>query len=169
VFACARLWLGKRNRKSALSWEDEYANNIYGGLVAHNEFGNMNALKLCIPTTLHQAYQNKMFLQRELICFFALMAAAGPKTLLRPVMMAFGNLLVSKLDARGLQMNRDQIADYAQNDTAAMMASPVPWAKNWLAEFRSDPNDNYMVVLFADHCVRLYHACKTGIENTQPK
>lgn len=25
------------------------------------------------------------------------------------------------------------------------------WAQRWLAEFRDDPNDNYMVFLFADH------------------
>jgi hypothetical protein len=34
------------------SWEITYAENIYGGLVAHNDFGDMTALKLRIPTAL---------------------------------------------------------------------------------------------------------------------
>jgi hypothetical protein len=30
--------------------------------------------------------------------------------------------------------------------------------RRWFSEFRNDPNDNHMVFLFADHCVRLFHA-----------
>jgi len=40
--------------------EETYAPNIYGGMVAHNDIGNMAALKLRIPTALHQGYQNKI-------------------------------------------------------------------------------------------------------------
>jgi len=61
------------------SWETTYAHNIYGGLVEHNDFGDMTALKLRIPTAAHHTYQNKILLQREMICFVALMAVATPK------------------------------------------------------------------------------------------
>jgi hypothetical protein len=151
------------------SWEITYPHRIYDGLVAHNDFGDMTALKLRIPTAAHRAYQNKMILQREMICFVALMAAAKPGTQLPPVMVAFSDLLVTKLSARGLQMNRDQLADIAQADVAEMIADPFPWAQRWLAEFRDDPNDNYMVAMFADHCLRLFQAYNRGIEQTQPK
>jgi hypothetical protein len=150
-------------------WEMTYAENIYHGLVAHNDFGDMTALKLRIPTTTHRAYQNKILLQREMICFVALMEAAKPGTQLQPVMLAFGNLLVSKISARSLQMNRDQLAEHALRDVEKMISDPFPWAQHWLAEFRDDPNDNYMVALFADHCLRLYNAYKQGIEETKPK
>jgi hypothetical protein len=50
-----------------------------------------------------------------------------------------------------------------------MIADPFGWAQRWLSEFRDDPNDNYTVALFADHCMRLLHAYKHGIEETQPR
>lgn len=146
-----------------------YAQNIYDGLVAHNDFGDITALKLRIPTASHQAYQNKILLQREIICFVALMETAHPESQLQPVMLAFGDLLVSKLNARGVQMNRDQFANGGLADVEAMIADPFSWAQRWLSEFRDDPNDNYMVGLFADHCLRLRDAYKNGIENTRPK
>ena len=151
------------------SWEKIYAQNIYDGLVAHNNFGDMTALKLRIPTSAHHAYQNKILLQREMICFVALMVTANPRTQLGPVMLAFGDILVAKLSARGLQMNRDQLADAARADVAEMIANPFPWAQRWLAEFRDDPQDNYMVAMFADHCLRLYSAYGQGTEQTRPK
>jgi hypothetical protein len=104
-----------------------------------------------------------------MICFVALMSAAKPESKLQPVMRAFGNLLVSKLDARGLQMTMDQLAEYAMNDVETMLTKPFDWGQRWLAEFRSDPKDNYMVVLFADHCCRLFQSYKDAIEDTQPK
>jgi hypothetical protein len=149
------------------SWEVTYARNIYDGLVAHNDFGDMTALKLRIPTAAHHAYQNKILLQRELICFVALAEAAPPGTQLQSVMLAFCDLLVAKLSSRGLQMNRDQLADAAFDDVGQMLASPFPWAQRWLAEFRDDPNDNYMVAMFVDHCLRLHKAYKHGIEQTR--
>jgi hypothetical protein len=159
------MWPFKRKP----SWEETYAQNIYNGLVAHNDFGDMTALKLRIPTVLHQAYQNKILLQREMLCFVALMASAGPDTNLRPVMGAFGNLLVSQIEARGLQMNRDQLAEASMADAEKLFADPMNWAQRWLAEFRDDPNDNFMVFLFADHCSRLFQSYKGAIENTQPR
>jgi hypothetical protein len=150
-------------------WETIYAENIYNGLVAHNDFGDITALSLQIPTAAHRAYQDKMLLQREIICFAALMSAATPGTQLQPVMGAFGTLLVSKASGRCLQINRDQLAEQALQDVEKMMTKPFQWAQDWLAEFRDDPNDNYMVALFADHCLHLFSAYKKGIEDTQPK
>jgi hypothetical protein len=63
------MWPFKR--KPTTAWEEQYANNIYEGLVAHNDFGDITALKLRIPFGLHQAYHNKILLQREFICFQA--------------------------------------------------------------------------------------------------
>jgi hypothetical protein len=157
--------MGWFNRKP---WEATYAENIYSGLVAHNDFGDMTALKLRIPTAAHRAYQDKILLQREMVCFVALMAVAKPGTQLQPVMGAFGNLLISKISARGLQLNVDQLAEHALRDVEKMMSDPFPWAQSWLAEFRDNPNDNYMVALFADHWLRLYSAYQRGIEETKP-
>jgi hypothetical protein len=150
-------------------WEETYAQRIYNALPAPNDLGDITALRLRIPTALHQAYQNKIILQREMICFVALMSVATPESKLQSVMGAFGNLLISKLDARGLQMTRDELAEYAMNDVEAMLKEPFPWAQRWLAEFRDDPKDNYMVALFADHCMRLFQAYKRAVEDTRPK
>ena len=70
---------------------------------------------------------------------------------------------------RGLQMNRDQLAKAAIDDFEMMFDDPFKWAQRWLSEFRDDPNDNFMVALFADHCMRLLHAYKHGLENTRPR
>ena len=37
------------------SWEEQYAQNIYGALVASNDLGDITARKLRIPTVLHHA------------------------------------------------------------------------------------------------------------------
>lgn len=56
-----------------------------------------------------------------MICFAALMVAAKPGTQLQPVMLAFGDLLVTKVSSRGLQMNRDQLAEAALADVEEMV------------------------------------------------
>jgi hypothetical protein len=153
-------WFKKRS-----SWEVQYAQCIYDGLVAHNDIGDITALKLRIPTGLHQAYQNKILLQREMICFAAVMEVAKASGLL-PVMLAYGDLLVRKVSERGLQVSRDQLAMASLDDVEAMITEPFPWAQRWLAEFRDDPKDNFMVFLFADHCLRLHNSYKKSIEDT---
>jgi hypothetical protein len=149
--------------------EVQYAINLYQGLVAHNEFGDMTALSLRIPTSLHHAYQNKVLLQREMICFVALMQAAHPGTVLHSVMPVFGDLLVLKADERGLQLTRDQLAQASIDDTQYMFDEPYLWGQQWLAEFRGTPDETFMVVEFADHCLKLFSAYKAGIEKTSPK
>src|SRR5262249_18700549 len=134
--------------KKKPSWEQQYAQTIYDGLVAHNDIGDITALKLRIPTALHHAYQNKVALQRELMSFVALMECANPGSKLQSVMLAYGNLLVNKIAERGLQMSRDQLANAALDDVEAMATDPYKWAQRWLSEFRDDPNGNYMVAMF---------------------
>ena len=118
---------------------------------------------------LHHAYQNKIVLQRELISFAALMECANPETKLGPVLLAYENLLLHKIAKRGLQMSGDQLAHAAAEDVEAMIADPFKWAQRWLSEFRNDPNDDYMVASFADHCLYLWQAHKHAIETTQPR
>jgi len=153
--------------KKKPSWEIQYAQNIYDGLVAHNEFGDITALSLKIPTAQHQAYQNKILLQREMICFVALMQAAHPGTVLQPVMIAYGDMVVRKAAERGLQLSRDQLAEASLSDAETMFSEPYLWGQRWLSEFRSDPEETFMVALFADHCLKLFSAYKSGIENTK--
>jgi hypothetical protein len=73
------------------------------------------------------------------------------------------------LAARGINVDMDHLAETTMDDVSAMLADPFPWAQRWLAEFRDDPKDNYMVALFADHCVKQYNAFKQAIESTRPK
>lgn len=141
----------------------------YDGLVAHNEFGDTNALSLKIPTALHHAYQNKILPQREMTCFVALMQAAYPGTLLHSAMPVYGDLVVGKALARGLQLSRDQLAEASLEDVRTIFAEPYLWSQRWLAEFRSDPDETFMVALFADHCHKLLSAYAAGIETTVPK
>ena len=75
------------------SWEDTYAQNIYKAFVVADEIGEMTPEALRIPTVALERYSAKALLQREAMCFVALMSSAGPVTNLRPVMMAFSKLL----------------------------------------------------------------------------
>jgi hypothetical protein len=43
--------------KKKPSWEEQYAQNIYGAFVACNDPGDITPLKLRIPTALHHTYQ----------------------------------------------------------------------------------------------------------------
>lgn len=153
--------------KKKPSWEEQLAQNIYDGLVAHNDIGDITALKLRIPTALHHAYQNKIVLQRELISFVALASVANPESGLSPVLLAYGNLLVHKIADRGLQMSRDQLWSAAYDDVQAMIASPLGWAQRWLSEFGDDPKDDS--ILFARHCLLLFETYKQTIEKTRPR
>jgi hypothetical protein len=161
--------LGIKTGEEKGACAETYAQRLYDGLPAKNDLGDITASRLRIPTALHQKYQHKIIVQRELICFAALISVATPQSKLQPVVEAFGNLLFSKARRRGVQGTRDQLAEYALKDVKAMFKDPFAWGQRWLADFRSDPKDNHMVVLFADHCCRLFQAYKHSIESTQPK
>jgi hypothetical protein len=85
-------WFKKRP-----SWEEQYAQTIYGSLVARSGPGDITALKLRIPTALHHAYQNKIVLQCELLSYVALASVSNQENGLRPVLWAYGKLLVNKM------------------------------------------------------------------------
>jgi hypothetical protein len=169
--AVGAMWFGTEVKeifqKKKPSWEEQTANNIYEAFVPGGGLGDITALKLRIPTALHHAYQNKIVLQRELISFAALMSIANPESGLGPVILAYENLLVHKMAQRDLHMNGDQLAKAAVNDVEEMMSQPFGWAQRWLSEFGDDAKDNY--IIFADHCVRLFHAYEQGIEKTRPR
>ena len=74
-------------------------------------------------------------LQRELISFAALASVANQESGLRPVLLAYADLLVRKAAERGLQMNKDQLANAALDDVEAMISQPFKWAQRWLSEF----------------------------------
>jgi hypothetical protein len=151
------------------SWEETYAQNIYKAFVIDDDLGDMTPARLRIPAAAMQRYFDKATLQREAMCFVALMSSAGPETNLRPVMMAFSRLLSKNIAARGIDVDIDQFAEASTQDVEEMFAEPFEWGQGWLAEFRNDPKDNYMVVMFADHCQRQFNAFKHGIEETNKK
>jgi hypothetical protein len=103
-----------------------------------------------------------------MIRFVAFMQVAKPATRLQSVLISFGDFVALKIKERGLRINRDQLAEAALKDVERMLIEPDPWAKAWLAEFRSDPNDDYMVANLAHYCPRLHNAYKNGIEQTRP-
>jgi len=49
-----------------------------------------------------------------------------------------------------------------------LSSDPFKWAQRWLKEFRDDPGDNFMVVLFADHWQRQFQAMMEAIKQTRP-
>ena len=149
----------------------EYAENIYNGLVAYDHLGDMTPAKLRIHIASYKRYHEKALLQREMMCFTALMLAADPNTgqEFQPVMMEFGRLLIAKLAERGIQITADDLVATSTADIGQMTADPFPWAQRWLAEFRTKPNENYMVAMFADHSLKQFNAFKNAIETTRPK
>jgi hypothetical protein len=153
------------------SWETVYAERIYESLAASDDLGEITPEKLRVPTAAYRQYRDKALLQREAMCFVALMVSADKDKApnLLPVLREFSRVLEAKLTARGLQADIDKLADSAAVDVAEMTGDPFAWAQRWLAEFRNDPNDNYMVALFADHCLKQYSAFKHAIETTRPK
>jgi len=151
---------------SSTAWEDTYAERIYEGLVASDDLGDMTPERLRIPTAAMPRYFEKALSQRERMCFVALMSSAGSETNLPPVMGAFSKLLSRKLTARGLQIDIDELAEASTQDVGSLLKNPFYWAQDWLAEFRNDPKDNYMVAMFADHCQRQFNAYKRAIGET---
>lgn len=150
------------------SWEVIYAETLYNGWVVHKDSDDITEMTLQISTNGHHAFQNKMLLQRETICFVALMLSPHFGTQFQPVAIAFGDLLVAKHSTRGMAINRSQLAYAATADVAEMVTHPFPWAERWLSEFR-DVEDGNMVAILADHCLRLHQTYQREIEQARPK
>jgi hypothetical protein len=73
---------------------------------------------------------------------------------------------VQKVEQRGQLADADTLADYSFRDTEHLLQQPFDWAQKWLEEFRNDPDDTYMVGIFADHCTKVFQAYKMAIVNT---
>lgn len=144
-------------------WPEQYAHTLYEGLVEHNEFGNINAITLRIPTAMHGIFQNKILSQREMLCLSGLAVNLGENPNLRQVAREFIALILSKMSMRGLQLSEDQLTELTCNDLELLMADPLQWGRDWLAEFRNDPNDTTMAALFGEHCLRLYTTYKQTV------
>ena len=97
------------------------------------------------------------------------MHSARPETNLRPVMMAFSKLLSQKITNRGLQIDIVHLAEGSVRDVRKLFKSPSDWSQTWLAEFREDPEDTYMALMFAHHCQRQFNAFRNAIEETKLK
>jgi hypothetical protein len=128
--------------------------------------GDVTAEKLRIPAAALVRYAEKSLLMREAICFVALSSVANPETKLPPVLMAYAKLVARRLNQRGVLGDPDAFADASLGDVHRLLAEPYQWAQSWLAEFRNDPNDTYMVALFADHCQKLFQAYQQAISET---
>ncbi|QHP69545.1 hypothetical protein EI171_20990 [Bradyrhizobium sp. LCT2] len=162
---------GKRSAAPAAlgggpSWEETYAQRIYDALPLSNHVGDMSPEKLRIPLAALPRFNEKALFLRETLCFVALASVANPDTNLRPVLSAYTRLLVRKVEQRGHLADADTLTDYSFKDADHLFQQPVDWAQGWLAEFRSDPGDTFMVGMFADHCLKLFSAYKTAIVNT---
>ena len=154
--------------KKKPSWDRAYAERIYDAYVSSGGLGSMTPEKLHIPRAAHRQYNDKLLMQLESLSFMALSSAANRNTApeLLPVMVAFGHLLAEKRSARGIKVDVDDLAESCMVDVTDLIKNPFPWAQRWLAEFRNNPQDNYMVGLFADYNIRQYHAIKDAIETT---
>lgn len=153
------------------SWEETYAARIYEALPYSNEVGEgeITPEQLRIPPAARQRYDDKALFLRETICFVALASVAKEGTNLRPVLMAYTRLLCRKMEQRGIETDADTWAEYSFKEMEHMTQEPMDWAQKWLAEFRNNPNDSYMVYNFANHCHKLFGAYKHAIEHTNKK
>jgi hypothetical protein len=151
------------------SWEETYAARIHMALPAADELGEMTPEKLRIPPAALSRFNDKGLLMREAICFVAFSSVANPETKLPPVLMAYARLVAQRLNERGVPADPDAFADASLSDVRGLFAQPYAWAQNWLAEFRNDPNETYMVAIFGDHCQKLFHAYRQSIEETYRK
>jgi hypothetical protein len=148
------------------SWEETYATRIHMALPEADRLGEMTPEKLRIPSAALNRFYEKALLMREAICFVAFSSVAAPETKLPPVLMAYARLVARRLNARGMLADPDAFADASLSDVNRLFTEPYAWAQDWLAEFRNDPNDTYMVALFAEHCQKLFHAYRETIQDT---
>jgi len=58
---------------------------------------------------------------------------------------------------------------YAPGVLSELKTNPYRWAQRWLTEFRNNPDDNFMVALFADLWLRQYAGFRHAIDSTQQK
>ena len=151
-------WFGKK-----MSWQEACAEHLYGILVASGS-PDLAPEKLGVPEAMRLRYEEKVDIQRECMCFAAIIATCDDR--LSPVVGAFGRSLASKLAARGTKIDADHLAEVVTADVERMISHPLRWARLWLAEFGEDRKDSDVGVLFADHCIRQFNAFRQTIAAT---
>jgi hypothetical protein len=157
-------------RKTTLTpWVETYAERIHAMLPAADSLGDMTPEKLRLPRSAVSRFHEKGLLTREAICFVALSLVAKPHTKLPPVLMAYTRLVTRRRSARGTLADSDAFAAASLSDLKSLFGDPFAWGRNWLAEFRTDPNDDYMALLFAEHCRKLFQAYRQSIEEKYHK
>jgi hypothetical protein len=147
--------------------ERVYGERIYQAL-AVQELGDLTPERLRLPEQTHRRYREKALLFREDMTACALLLIADKDRALMPVLREYKGLLEVMRVGRGLQPSPDVIEAACRN-IEDMIINPYKWAHRWLMEFRSDPDDVFMVALFADHCLRQFTAAQTSIDETRPK
>ena len=127
------------------------AERIYEAL-ADGEIGDMTAEKLRLPKETRARYGENTLHYREAVTLCALLEVADKQpTTLHPVLQEYENLLETKRTGRGLNVGSREFR-YAPSKTCSeLKTNPYRWAQRWLTEFRNNPDDNFMVALFADH------------------
>jgi hypothetical protein len=147
--------------------ETIYAERIYEAFAEQN-LVNMPPEKLRLPKETHRRYREKALLYREAWSLCALNEMANDLQL-RPVLRELEGVVEAKRARRGLRdLNREQVMYAAIDSVEDLFADPFKWAKRWLMEFRNDPDDNFMVVPFANEWQRHYLAVKAAIKQTRP-
>jgi hypothetical protein len=145
-----------------------YAERIYQALV-ERELGDMTPEKLRLPDNVHQRYQEKALLWREAWVLVGI-ATMAHDSQLRRVMLELSRIIQAKRARRGVRdANPDQVMYDAIDSAEDLFTDPFKWAQRWLMEFRHDADDNFMVVLFADHWQRQLNAVKHALASTRPK
>jgi hypothetical protein len=156
--------LGWFRRKSD---ERVKAERIYKSLV-QRERGDMTPQRLGLPRGTHKRYRQKALFYREAWCLCAL-AVVAHELHLRAVLAELVDVVEAKRARRGLRTySRGYLMDAAFDSVETLFANPCKWAQRWLMDFRDDPDDNFMVVPFADHWQQQYAALKGAIDEPRP-
>ncbi len=127
----------------------------------------MTPERLRIPKELYKKYEQKALFYREAWVLCALSAVARDLQLF-PVLRELESIVEAKRARRGLKYPHDELMQTAFDSLEDLSSDPFKWAQRWLKEFRDDPGDNFMVVLFADHWQRQFQAMMEAIKQTRP-
>jgi hypothetical protein len=156
--------LGWFRRKSE---ERIKAERIYKTFV-QREPGEMTPEQLRLPKAMHRRYRQKCLFYREAWCLCAL-AVVAHSLQLRVVLAELVDVVEAKRTRRGLRnYSRGYLMDAAFDSVEALFANPCKWAQRWLVDFRDDPDDNFMLALFADHWQQQYAVLKRAIDEPRP-
>jgi hypothetical protein len=79
------------------------------------------------------------------------------------------DIVEAKRTRRGLRnFGSGYLMDAAFDSVDRLFANPCKWAQRWLMDFRDDPNDDFMLAVFADHWQEQYAALKRAVGEPRP-